>query len=642
MPSPAVRWPVAIALGLSAAAYSWWHGRSARSLATAAHLVERVDPSCRNVVITAVELLAHPDRGAPWMRARVIGDAHERAARINPADARSLVGPIVILAATVMVDAALVLALIKGWPQRAIASLAPVKTAPGAVARQAPATIRVRLQPPAYTGSPGRDLENPERIDALQGTAVRLSVTDPSGSRRIRFGTRPLDAQRIGDDVVADVVLSESGYFAIEPAVGSPEALLLPVLVSPDRAPVIRLEAPGKDLLLPNATGRIPIAVSASDDFGLQSLELRYTRVSGTGEQFEFQEGSLPAAVTRQSARDWKLTAEIPLASLKLEPGDSLVYRAIGRDARPGDAGVASSDTFFVEIAGPGQVALDGFDLPPDRERYALSQQMIVLKIARLRARERTRSPKALVEETTTIAGEQRAVRANFIFLMGGHVEDEEVEAEQASEIAEGRLQNRAHQDIGAAVRFMTAAEQALAATSTEPALRAARAAAEALQRAFGRNRYILRTAPVRSRVDPSRRMTGDLSEAADWRRSLVAAPPDRDTTEARLVLSRLLELAEASGAERRMDPGALGALAERALSVAPGSPDWQAVAAGVTRLRDAVASGRAGREVRDRLDELVRLLSALGGRGALVPQVPATSRAGALSSAWAESERRR
>ena len=69
-----------------------------------------------------------------------------------------------------------------------------------------------------------------------------------------------------------------------------------------------------------------------------------------------------------------------------------MIYRVVGRDARPGDAGFASSDTFFIEIAGPGQVALAGFELPPDRERYALSQQMIVLKLERLRARSSRRS----------------------------------------------------------------------------------------------------------------------------------------------------------------------------------------------------------------------------------------------------------
>ena len=69
------------------------------------------------------------------------------------------------------------------------------------------------------------------------------------------------------------------------------------------------------------------------------------------------------------------------------------MYRLTASDGRPGLAGTASSDTFFVEIAGPGQVALEGFEMPPEQERYALSQQMIVVKLRRLREREKRLTP---------------------------------------------------------------------------------------------------------------------------------------------------------------------------------------------------------------------------------------------------------
>ncbi len=215
------------------------------------------------------------------------------------------------------------------------------------------------------------------------------------------------------------------------------------------------------------------------------------------------------------------------MSRIGLEPGDAMIYRVVGRDERPGDAGAASSETFFIEVAGPGQVALAGFELPPDRERYALSQQMIVLKLERLRAREKGLDRSVLEQEVGNIAAEQRAVRANFVFLMGGQIEDEEAEAEHSHEIQEGRLENTARREIIDAIQDMGKVEVGLAAINTGAALPPARAAVEALQRAFGRNRYILRTLPVRSRVDPSRRLTGELSAASDWRRELY--PPAAD-----------------------------------------------------------------------------------------------------------------
>ena len=49
---------------------------------------------------------------------------------------------------------------------------------------------------------------------------------------------------------------------------------------------------------------RIAFDARATDDFGLRSLVLRYTKVTGSGENYEFQEGEIPLTVKpRQRAR---------------------------------------------------------------------------------------------------------------------------------------------------------------------------------------------------------------------------------------------------------------------------------------------------------------------------------------------------
>ncbi len=92
---------------------------------------------------------------------------------------------------------------------------------------------------------------------------------------------------------------------------------------------------------------------------------------------------------------------------------------------------------------------------------------MIVLKLERLRAREKTLDRATLEQEVGNIAAEQRAVRANFVFLMGGQVEDEEAEAEHSHEIQEGRLENTARREIIDAIQYMGKVEIGLAAIST-------------------------------------------------------------------------------------------------------------------------------------------------------------------------------
>ncbi len=560
--------------------------RGRRSRRRAAVLLERAAVSSRNIIITAEELLAHPDRASAAMRARVFEDAVRLGCRVRPAAAHPIRLPTL----------ACLVAL-------AVAASASRLPSPGTFGQDAAGqptafhaggvTFTVAIEPPAYAARPAVRLTNPDRIEVLAGSTVRLAIDGDPREWRLRFGARDVAWSAAGE---ATVALADSGYFALESRDGRAAPRLVPVLVVPDRAPVVRIDAPARDLMVPDARRTVDVRASASDDLGLDTLELRYTKVSGTGEDFEFVEGRLPIAVTRPDDRAWRATGRIPLESLQLEPGDSLVYRAVARDRRPGRQGESSSDTYFVEVAGPGQIALDGFDLPPDQARYALSQQMVVLRIERLRAREAAMRRDALRESALAIAAEQRAVRAYFIFLMGGHVEDEEVEAAQSSEIQEGRLENTARREISTAVHLMTRAEQGLMAPDTAAALTAARQAVDALQRAFGRNRYILRTPPSRAEIDPGRRLSGNLDAAATWRRDAPTAEPDVTLRRIEAFVSGALAVAKRIAAGEAPERAWFARLAEAALAIDPNDREWQATAARLLALEDARASDVAAR----------------------------------------------
>lgn len=555
---------VTIAVVVTIRVARWWRSGSP---AQAARAIERHHHDARNLVITAEELARHPERAAPWIRERVLRDATEAVASVRASDVvpfSRFVTPIVVTLASLL--AAVTIA---GWsvPVRLIAPIA--ESANRLLRPESPATITVTVHPPSYTVLDSQVLRDPERIDVLEGSRLTFETRADAD---VRFGQRPLS----GD--VPEWIARDSGYFAIETATG--ERRLVALSVRTDRAPVVKIRSPGKDLLLPDGRRSIPITVTATDDLGLASLELRYTKVTGSGEQFEFVEGALPVQLERQTDREWRASASLALTPLGLQPGDSLVYRAVSRDRRPGDAGLGTSDTYFVEIAGPGQIALEGVEMPPELERYAMSQQMIVLKLEQLRSREASMSRDALVEEAAGLAAEQRTVRANFIFLLGGHVEDEEEEAEQSHEIQEGRLENTARRDINAAIGHMTRAEQGMTAVNTGAALRPARAAVESLQRAFGRSRYLLRSLAVRSRLDLSRRLTGDIRGASDWRRPASVFDEADPRHRAADLLDALIRLAAAPSPSA----SALHQAAEAALSLDPAASRWQNVSSELVR----------------------------------------------------------
>ena len=630
----------ALALVIALVIVAGWMLRASSRWTTqaAAKALESARPASRNVVITAEELSRYPDRARSWMRTRVL----DQAAVIADGAPTSDVVPLSRSLAFSMASVVLALALVSGLAGRAIAAVEQSAQRATTFGVSTPKTgrlsIAAAITPPSYTGQAARTVQNPERIDAVQGSQLRLTLaTDDTW--HVRFGSEALAVTRSSEGFLVDMPLTKSGYLAIEPAdVQGTQARrrLLPVTVTPDRAPTIRIEAPGKDLLLPDAKSTVTVAASATDDFGLRSLELRYTKASGSGENFEFQEGTIPLDLTRENERAWKGRAAIALSRLGMGPGDAIIYRVAGRDARPGDAGLAVSDTFFVEIAGPGQVALEGFELPPDRERYALSQQMIVLKLERLRAREKAITRTALEDEIAGIAAEQRAVRANFIFLMGGHVEDEEEEAAHSDEIQEGRLENTARKEIVTAIQHMSRAEQGLAAVSTGAALPPARAAVAALQRAFGRNRYFLRTLPVRSRVDPSRRLTGELKDASDWTREVSPAVEDPQSLAARRLLERLITLSPGLRTNH-VDANVLTAMAEEALAVDPSATAWQAISKGIIQLRDSANASADERSTV--LAKTVALVTTMAQRNT-VPARADDRGSSALRGAWAEERR--
>ncbi|HEX6973222.1 MAG TPA: DUF4175 family protein, partial [Vicinamibacterales bacterium] len=240
-----------------------------------AALLERALPDSRNTIVTAEELLRHPDRASERVRDAVVTRAAQLAAPVSPGNVYSLVRPFAVFVAM------MALVLTAGQDPARIAGVTEgVRAAvglPAGVPR-----LAIAIEPPAYTRLPRVNLVDPERIDALEGSRAVVTIGRDSTRWRLRFGERTIAWDSNG---AASLTLNESGYFALEPvAAGDAGSRLVAVAVTPDRAPVVTIDTPARDLVVPNALRDIPVAVSAADDLALASLELRYTKVSGTGE----------------------------------------------------------------------------------------------------------------------------------------------------------------------------------------------------------------------------------------------------------------------------------------------------------------------------------------------------------------------
>jgi hypothetical protein len=279
-----------------------------------------------------------------------------------------------------------------------------------------------------------------------------------------------------------------------------------------------------------------------------------------------------------------------------------VVYRAVATDNRPG--GTASeSDSYIAELAAPGGVAAAGFSLDPTEQRYAVSQQMVIVKTERLLASKSTMTADAFSSESQDIAAEQRKVRAEFVFMMGGEIADapdpnadpnnlnEVAEAEGESDLAAGRMFNQGRVALQTAIRAMSRAATSLAIGAPAPALPSERVALGQLEQAFSRTRIILRALTQQEQLDLTRRLSGKLTDAARTERPSPNPAADPSVT---MLRRSLADIASLSGDRRSSaaTSAAVSALAEQVLRVNPSDSSLQSVAALLDSAATSVARG--------------------------------------------------
>jgi len=561
---------------IAVVAYIAWRWQDSRRHSTV-QAAEQRHPELRNLLFTWDEISEGTLAVTPSARERVMAKAASRAKSIDLAR----VVPATRLAQVVLVAAvAWTVVGVANWRRSSAARRGPV-----AASTQSPAAalrLTATIQPPAYTGLPATTSTDPTQIDAVQGSTLTLALESSAAKVTVeQNGTAASLARGSDGRLNGRLPLTRTGYVVVT---ADDISRTIPVVVSPDTLPNVRIAVPGRDLVYAGGNARITFDARATDDYGLRSLALQYTKVSGSGEQFEFKEGEIPLTLARTSSREWRGGAARSLDELDLKDGDMLVYRAVAADERPGD-GSASSDAFFIEISKLGVAAGDAFTLPEEETRYALSQQMLIIKTERLHQRRAAMPAEELADAALNLAVEQRMIRAEFVFMLGGEVQDEEVEAEQSTELQEGRLRNRGQQDLRAATIAMSQAEKLLTGTNTAEALVAERAAVTALQRAFARDRYILRALASRANIDPARRLTGDLKDASGWARTRVPAPEDRRAAQLQDVMAGLGAFLR-EGAS--LGPARAAVLARQALAVDPESAALRRAATELQRLASA------------------------------------------------------
>lgn len=196
--------------------------------------------------------------------------------------------------------------------------------------------LNVSLTPPAYTGLPERRAGRPVR--AIAGSLVEITGT----------ANKPLDLLTCtlsinGTPVEASPMLADDGqefslpsWVAQEPAsiefswvdrdgIQREKALRCEIEVLPDQPPVIAIASPlPGSLATANAT--IPLQVQVTDDFGVDTVQLRHRAATLVLE---------PDAGVESRSTKPTYTIEWPLGPLGLSPGDVFEYQIVASDFKP-------------------------------------------------------------------------------------------------------------------------------------------------------------------------------------------------------------------------------------------------------------------------------------------------------------------
>ena len=535
----------AIATGAAIVAVAvMWARTPSLSAVDAARLIESRSGPLDNLVVTAAELQARPRDVRPEIGDEIHRQALERIAVVDATRVVPLASPILV-ALAVVIGCGLLARIDKSTIQAGITARSGEQPE-----RAGADALLVTVSPPTYTRRKTEVFENPTQITVIAGSRVRI---ESRGA------------------VVRDWIATQSAALELSAASG---ARFLSLVVVPDTPPQLRVIAPGKDTAFAVPKGSVPITIESRDDLGLSSLTLRYTKASGGGENVAFSEGEIPLRLERTSDQQWQGAGRLSLDALELVDGDIVVYRAIARDTNPAGAPV-QSDQYVIEIGKNAALVDAGFSLPAEEKKYAISQQMVIYKTEQLIAGAPKMPAEERLEQSRNIGLEQRMVRAEVVFLGGGEVQDEVEEAAHSHELAEGRLENAGRAEMLRAINFMSRAEAQLNDGRAADALVFERQALASLERALDRRRYFLRTLPGRSRIDLTRRLTGERREARSWNRDQIEQPA-QDGLEASQIVMRALAFAAA------YPESADAALAARVAAIDPSSRELQNAAVAI------------------------------------------------------------
>jgi len=394
--------------------------------------------------------------------------------------------------------------------------------------------------------------------------ALRSAIWEGAG--------RVQELQVAGSDFSGTLVPSVSTEYrlllvtAAGAAIGGDTARL-PVRVVADAAPQVDVPVPGADTVAPLSM-KLPLVIDVRDDHGLTgvALELRRGRRGGGRDSLRPQPIALPAGRPDRAI----LAAELDLALLSVEPGDTLWYRARAVDNAPA-ARVGRSREFLVRVPTTAELraaqreATAGIgsrlDSLADRSRQLARETQ---DVARTEQRGQENSPasgddalsfeqakkaEAVAKAQEQLINDAEAVRDALDALEKSAESSglDDPEFRQRLEELQQQLDRALTPEMREKLAELQRALQELSAERTQDALKDLAKAQEALREALERSRELFKRAALEGDLANLAEESRDLAkEQQKWNEEVARADSNRAAAAERELADRADSLASA------------------------------------------------------------------------------------------------
>jgi hypothetical protein len=417
----------------------------------------------------------------------------------------------------------------------------------GAKAAIAAAGIILHAEPPAYTGVQPSE-GGPRDLQVPQHSKVRWCAVNADATIELGDG----QSLQAASGKCAEWTAGDSAFWRSR----SNPAQRYTIRVTPDQPPQIAIVAPSEAVavLKPEAQSA-QISVNVSDDYAIAKATLHMTLARGSGENIRFtdKETPLPASADPRK-RSWN--KQWLLKELGMEAGDELYFFVRASDNAP-QPHIAQSPTYTLRLPGPPGEAQESTALPslakPENLR---SQRQIIIDTEQLVADMPRLGAAELRARSEAIAGDQAKLRLRYgqflgeeSSLFGGEVHGDDDHEHGGAKGTQGpggfgtgniaAEFGHAHDQEGnatifdpatkevlrRALRAMWDAEKQLRAIAPKPALPPEYKALGAIKELQQAERvYLHRTAFVPPAIKEEKRMSGEMTGAASYRRAQGAA----------------------------------------------------------------------------------------------------------------------